>query len=414
MLTNVISSFAPKNVAVLKLISWKHTFKRLSEEYEMAKKKKQALDNLFETGRISQSTRDSFNNDIVAAIAEIERQQKDLLAKMELKIHDLESQIKMLETLLANYEIQHVVGEIDEEIYQHEIAILSTGLDTTKRELAMILEATNQLCLSPAPVAEPSLPEENAAVPTVEAPSIETVPIAPAEVEVAAQPCPQEPAMPIEEAAPALEPEAVTTEEAAPVEEAPAEAEPVETAPAEIVTEDALVEDAPVEAAPIEEAPIEAESVEIAPAESTEVESVEVAEAAETTDEATEATDEAPQEPLITIEEAEPEQPYAEIMEEAPAETAETEEIAVEIPEEPVITIEDSVIEQPSEESDEILIEEVPQLVEDIPPAVEEVALAANPRVAPQEAHQELLDEAIAEQDEDAVEEAADSSEDQE
>ena len=71
-----------KNSKVLKLISWKHSFKRLNEEYEIAKKKKQALDNLFETGKISQSTRDSFNDEIVAAIAEIEKQQKDLLAKM--------------------------------------------------------------------------------------------------------------------------------------------------------------------------------------------------------------------------------------------------------------------------------------------------------------------------------------------
>ncbi len=30
-----------------KLISWKYTFKRLNEEYDIAKRKKQALDNLF-------------------------------------------------------------------------------------------------------------------------------------------------------------------------------------------------------------------------------------------------------------------------------------------------------------------------------------------------------------------------------
>ena len=58
---------------VLELISWKHSFKRLNEEYEIAKKKKQALDNLFEKGRISQATRDSFDSDINAVIAEIEK-----------------------------------------------------------------------------------------------------------------------------------------------------------------------------------------------------------------------------------------------------------------------------------------------------------------------------------------------------
>src|SRR4030067_2928314 len=77
-------SSTPKKVKRCpKLISWKHSFKRLNEEYELANKKKNALDNLYATGRISQSTRDSFNNDIFTAIKEIETQQKDLLAKME-------------------------------------------------------------------------------------------------------------------------------------------------------------------------------------------------------------------------------------------------------------------------------------------------------------------------------------------
>ena len=98
------------------MISWKYTFKRLNEEYEIAKKKKQALDNLYETGKISQATRDSFTGDISAAIVEIEKQRQDLAEKMMAKTTELENQIKTLETLLANYEIQHVVGEIDDEI----------------------------------------------------------------------------------------------------------------------------------------------------------------------------------------------------------------------------------------------------------------------------------------------------------
>ena len=117
MLTNVISSFVPKKSTVLRLMSWKHSFKRLNEEYEIANKKKQALDKLFETGRISQTTRDSFNDEIDAAVADIEKQQKELLAKMQFKMGSLETQIKTLEMLLANYEIQHVVGEIEEEAY---------------------------------------------------------------------------------------------------------------------------------------------------------------------------------------------------------------------------------------------------------------------------------------------------------
>ena len=138
-------SFAAKKWTVLKLISWKHSFKKLNEENEMAKKKKQALDNLLNTGRISQSTYDLFNNEMDEAIAEIERQQKALLEKMNSKMEELEEQIKTLEMLLANFEIQHVTGEVDEEVYQHEMGILSMGIETAKHELDVVREAVNQL-----------------------------------------------------------------------------------------------------------------------------------------------------------------------------------------------------------------------------------------------------------------------------
>jgi hypothetical protein len=228
---------------VLKLISWKHSFKRLNEEYEITKKKKQALDNLFETGRISQATRDSFNNDITAAITEIEKQQKDLLGKMQIKTQELQDQIKTLETLFANYEIQHVVGEIDEEIYQLEINLLATGLETAKHELDTIKEASSQLC-PPAetPTAEPPAPPQESEV--VQSEPVENVAVAPVEVEVATEPCSQEPVITIEEAVPEQpsteSADAAPTEAPQPVEETPQEAHPSEApqeAPQEIIVE---------------------------------------------------------------------------------------------------------------------------------------------------------------------------------
>jgi hypothetical protein len=47
--------------------------------------------------------------------------------------------------LLANFEIQHVTGEVDEEVYQHEMGILSMGIETAKQELDTVKEAVNQL-----------------------------------------------------------------------------------------------------------------------------------------------------------------------------------------------------------------------------------------------------------------------------
>ncbi|MGQ9744318.1 MAG: CdvA-like protein [Candidatus Bathycorpusculaceae bacterium] len=127
------------------MISWKHSFRRLNEEYEIAKKKKQALDNLLQNGKISHSTHEMFDKEIADAITEIERQKRDLLEKMNSKIRELEGQIKTLEVLVANYEVQHVTGEVDEETYQREINLLSVGLDNSRKELDAVKEALNQL-----------------------------------------------------------------------------------------------------------------------------------------------------------------------------------------------------------------------------------------------------------------------------
>jgi chromosome segregation ATPase len=130
---------------VKRMILWKQFFGTLNEEYETARKKRQALDNLLSTGRISQPTYEMFSMEMVEAITEIERRQKALLQKMNAKIVELEEQVKTLEILLASYEIQHVTGEIDEQTYHHEINVLSMGLETSRMELNSAKEAADQL-----------------------------------------------------------------------------------------------------------------------------------------------------------------------------------------------------------------------------------------------------------------------------
>jgi hypothetical protein len=151
---------------VHKLISWKHSFRRLNEEYEVARKKRQALDNLLSVGRISQSTHGIFNKEIDDAILEIEKQQKALLEKMAAKVVELEGQVKTLEILLANFEIRHVTGEIGDEAYQRESDLFASGLDAAKHELEEVKEAADQLATGEFTVEEEieqQQPEENVA-----------------------------------------------------------------------------------------------------------------------------------------------------------------------------------------------------------------------------------------------------------
>ena len=58
---------------------------------------------------------------------------------------ELEEQIRTLEILLANVEIQHVTEEVDDETYHRKTELLSTGLGTAKKELDDVQYAVNQL-----------------------------------------------------------------------------------------------------------------------------------------------------------------------------------------------------------------------------------------------------------------------------
>jgi hypothetical protein len=186
---------------VINLISWKHSFNRLNEEFEMAKKKKQALDNLYETGRISQTTHDAFNDDISAVIEEIEKQQYGLLERMKNTTQELDDQIKILESLLTNYEIQHAVGEIEEDTYQREIHLLGTGLETARRELEKINDA---ICKISTPIETPT---NEVAIDTIQletkpleevSPNLEnpeTLPESKEDIISAPDPCPPEPSL---------------------------------------------------------------------------------------------------------------------------------------------------------------------------------------------------------------------------
>lgn len=103
------------------------------------------MNSLLESGRISRPTYELFENEMNEAISEIERQRKALLDKMAVKAGELDEQIKTLEKLLANFEILHVGGEIEEEVYQREIALLSVGLESTRQELNAIKETIEKL-----------------------------------------------------------------------------------------------------------------------------------------------------------------------------------------------------------------------------------------------------------------------------
>lgn len=141
-----------------KLAIWRRSFEKLNREYETITKKRQALSSLLNSGRISQFTFDLFDKEMDEALAEIEKQKETLLNKMVVKTKEVEEQIRILERLLANYEIQRVGGEIEDEVYQREITLLSMGLENARKELDVIKEVMDKLAKTPQTTESISVP----------------------------------------------------------------------------------------------------------------------------------------------------------------------------------------------------------------------------------------------------------------
>jgi len=133
------------------LISWKRSYETVSNELELVRRKKQALDGLFNTGRISQSTYDYLNKDITEALRAIEQNFKALMEKMTNRATELEKQLKSLEIFLAGLEIHYAAGEIDEEPHRHQADAISLGLEATKQELGTLKDLLSRRVLEAAP-----------------------------------------------------------------------------------------------------------------------------------------------------------------------------------------------------------------------------------------------------------------------
>jgi hypothetical protein len=159
------------------MVLWKDAFEKVSLELEVTKRKKQALDDLLNAGRISQSTFDILCKGLNDELNEIEARRKVLTEKMSSKLSELEQQQQALEFFLAHTEMAYVAGETSSELYAQESSALDMGLEATKQELNWIKDVIIQL-----------VPRETATVEVVAAAVVETIESTPTETAVESAP----------------------------------------------------------------------------------------------------------------------------------------------------------------------------------------------------------------------------------
>jgi len=127
------------------MVVWKDAFEKINLELDSTNKKKQALDDLLSTSRISQFTYERLCKDIEEDIQQIELRRKSLAEKMASKLSELEEQTQALEFFLANSEMAYAAGEINSELYTQESGALKLGIEATRQELNWIKEVIIQL-----------------------------------------------------------------------------------------------------------------------------------------------------------------------------------------------------------------------------------------------------------------------------
>lgn len=149
-------------------MTWKGFFEKINAEIDMTSRKKQALENLHTAGRISQFAYECLNKELTDEIEQVEARRKALAEKMTSKLNELEEQRMALEMFLANTEMAHVAGEIDDEIHAKESSALDLGLEATKQELNWIREVVLQLVPKETETSQSQTPVESIEVAAVE------------------------------------------------------------------------------------------------------------------------------------------------------------------------------------------------------------------------------------------------------
>lgn len=120
------------------MVLWRYLFELASKDLEALRKKKQTLEDLFSSKRISQQTYEYLNKDISEALMSAEKYLESLVSKMKGRIDNLERQIGVLEMFLANSEMMYAAGEIDYEAYERQSRALIAGIESMRREISEI------------------------------------------------------------------------------------------------------------------------------------------------------------------------------------------------------------------------------------------------------------------------------------
>jgi len=117
----------------------------LELELEKAKRQRRALMDMLEAGKISQVTYDHVIGGVEKEIAEIERRRALLADETALKMEEVKGLIESLERQFANLQVSYSAGEMEEDRFQREKEIYTSGIKSLRMRLANLENTLKEL-----------------------------------------------------------------------------------------------------------------------------------------------------------------------------------------------------------------------------------------------------------------------------
>lgn len=125
--------------------SWRIEAIQLQKEFEVATRRVNALDELNRSGELQGEIYTSLKKQNESVVEEVKGRRQGLISGLEERLADLNSQLRDLQTLLANNKMLHTSREIDDYAYQAASEAIRSGLERTLTEKKDIEEVVEHL-----------------------------------------------------------------------------------------------------------------------------------------------------------------------------------------------------------------------------------------------------------------------------
>ena len=124
---------------------WRIEAIQLQKEFEVATRRVNALDELNRSGELQGEIYTSLKKQNESVVEEVKGRRQGLISGLEERLADLNSQLRDLQTLLANNKMLHTSREIDDYAYQAASEAIRSGLERTLTEKKDIEEVVEHL-----------------------------------------------------------------------------------------------------------------------------------------------------------------------------------------------------------------------------------------------------------------------------